>query len=105
VGIPASFALDAVPLHGLEATEEVFDGTCHYVVDTRLTVGRGRPFVKDEAVLGVAFRHAFFKNLIVFPELGDLCVYFGQIESLILLIHRYYLVFKAAKIQNPCGNL
>ena len=57
VSVPTRLTLHKEALHRLVAAEYVLDGTCHHVVDTRVTVCRGRTFEEYIFLLPLAFRH------------------------------------------------
>ena len=57
VSVPTRLTLHKEALHRLVAAEYVLDGTRHHVVDTGVTVCRGRTFEEYIFLLPLAFRH------------------------------------------------
>jgi hypothetical protein len=77
--IPARFAQYQFAFHGLETAESVFDRTSQDVVDTRFAIGGRGPFKKYKARAAFSLAHAFFKNLVFFPESEHFFVYARQV--------------------------
>ncbi len=82
VGIPAGFALYAFAFHAVIATEDVFDGPGHDVVNAGFSVGGGGAFVKDKRAIFGSLFDAFFEDIVFLPKGQHLPVYGGQVQFL-----------------------
>jgi len=71
VSVPACFADDFVPRHGLEPAHDVLAHPGHDVVDPGQAVGRGRPFVEHPVGRAFACGDAAPESVILFPEAAD----------------------------------
>ena len=80
VGVPPGLALHAVAFEGLEAAEDVFDGTRHHVVDAGLAVGAGGTLEEHVGLLGRTRGHALLKGLFVVPNGQPLLAECRQIQ-------------------------
>ena len=74
VGVPAGFPADPVALHGLIAQHGVLQRAGGHMMDARLAVGRGRPFVENKIGLAFSGAHALFQQIFFVPfvRLGKL---------------------------------
>jgi len=72
VGVPARLARHVVAAHRLVTRENVFEGTCEHVVNTRFAVRRWRALVKTEPrpILGLLQR--LCKHVMLTPKLEHL---------------------------------
>ena len=67
VGVPAGFTIHFVALAGFVTADDVFDGTCHHMVNTRHTVCRGRSFVENERGRAFALQNALTESVFAIP--------------------------------------
>ena len=67
VGIPASFSFDLKPFLGFIATENVFDGPSHHVMNTWQTISRGRSFKENIGGPSFTCTHTRLKGHRIFP--------------------------------------
>ena len=56
MGIPSSFALNDMPLHGLPSTDHVLEQPREDMMDSRLTVCRRRALEEGEGACGASAR-------------------------------------------------
>jgi len=78
--VPAGFTLYLETFHGFVAAKNILNGTSHYMVDTRHTIGRGRSFEKHERRTTFTFCHTLGENLVFVPFLQHFSVHFGKVE-------------------------
>src|SRR5690606_34941228 len=90
MGIPAPLSFHAFSLHRMVPANYIFDSAGHHVVDTRLTVGRGRSFIEYEGILRIPAFHTLFKYFLTLPKSKDVLIDRRQMKSVIFLIHKGY---------------
>ena len=69
VSIPARLAVYLVALHGAVAGDHIFDDTSENVADVRRAVCCGGTIKEGVIFAAGAVCDAFFKDLVIFPEL------------------------------------
>ena len=87
MGIPAGFTQNLIALHGAVARNHVFDYARQHMADMRLSVGCRRTVVKCICLAVISDFNAFFKYIIVFPELLNLFFPFRKVQ-----VRRYLFV-------------
>ena len=80
VGVPAGFTLNAVTLHGTQATNQIFDGSRNDMMDARLAVCSWRPLIENEGLRRVPAFDAFLEDPVVIPILEDLYFQFSKVK-------------------------
>ena len=88
VGIPARLTGNHIALHGAVSGDHILDDTGKHVSYMRLAVCRGRSVI--ECISGTAFPdlHGFPEDVVVFPELLDFLLPYGEIEvSVYFAVH------------------
>ena len=83
VSIPAGLTLHMEALHGLVATNNIFDSTRHNMMDARHTVGRRGTFVKHKTGCTFTHLHALLEEAVVLPLLEHPAIYFRQVKYII----------------------
>ncbi len=69
VGIPAGFPVYLISHHCLISADGILQSPCHYMMDTRLAVGRRRSFIKDECRFAFARVYALAEQVYFIPFL------------------------------------
>ena len=82
--IPTSLTLHLEALHRLIAVEGVLDRTSQHVVDTRMSVGRGRTLEEYELRTALTLFDRAPEHVFLSPHLQDVIVDFGQIQTTVL---------------------
>ena len=62
MSIPTSLSLYLKALHGLISEESILDGTSHYMMDTRMTIGRWRSFEEYKLRTSLSLIYAFMEK-------------------------------------------
>ncbi len=78
VRIPTRLPLHPKTLHGLVAADNILENPAQYVMDTRLSVGRRRAFIKHKVLQPLALPQTLFENPFFFPEFENLFFLFGK---------------------------
>ena len=95
MGIPSCFAQDMKTLHRLVAIESIFNRTCQHVMNTRVSICRGRTFKEYKLWTAFPFFDGAMKNVVLFPFRQYLFVSFLQIQTLMFgksFTHKYTLL-------------
>src|SRR5690606_18424699 len=103
--IPSPFSLYLITFQGFVPAKNIFDGTCHDMVDTRSSIGRRRSFKKGEGLRSFSILHGLFKDLIVLPCGEHALSYLGIINLLIFLIFFLVIYFVMSYISYHKPNV
>ena len=86
VGIPAGLTGNHISLHSTVSGDHILDNTGQHMADMGLAVGCGRSVVESVCFAFFAVLHAFFKDMVFFPELFDLFFTVDKIQIRIYLL-------------------
>ena len=88
MGIPTRFAQNFIAFHGAVTGNKVFNSAGKHMPYMRLAVSRRRPVIKGKLLPVRIFLHAFFKDVVLLPEIQHLLLALYEIQSGIhFLIH------------------
>ena len=91
--IPARFTRHFVAFHCAVSRDHIFDHTCQYMSDMRLSIGCRRSVIKSIFRTSLAVFHTFFEDIMFFPELFYLLFSFHKIQiGIYFLIHVCFLL-------------
>ena len=76
MGIPAGFSVDLIALHSLVAAHGILESPGHYVMDSRLAVGRRRAFIEYERRFSLSRVYALLEKVFLFPFFYLFVLYF-----------------------------
>ena len=78
MSIPTCLAEYLCSQLGMEAAENILEGTSHHMVDTRQPIGRRRSLIENKRFLAITKIYTLLEDIIVFPKLQYLLGYLGQ---------------------------
>ena len=84
VCVPSCFALDLKAFHRFISIKGVFDAACQYVMDTGMTVGRGRSFVENELWTAFALVDGLVEDVVFLPFGQHFFVGLWEVECFML---------------------
>ena len=93
--VPSCLAFHLETLHRFISVECIFDAPSEYMVNARMSVGRRRPFVKDELWASFFFVYRFMENVVLLPLSQHVFVGLRKIKSFVLgkfVGHILYLI-------------
>ena len=81
VRIPASLTLHLETLHRLIAVESILNSTRQHVMDTRMTVGRGRPLKEYKLRTALTLLYRAPEHVLLSPHLKDVVIHLCQVQA------------------------
>ena len=81
VCIPSGLTLDLKTLHGLVAVERILNSTRKYVVNTGVTVGRGRSLEENELGTALTLVYRAPEYILLLPTFEQVVVHLGQVQA------------------------
>ena len=90
MGIPTSLTFYLITLHGLITVEGILNGTSQHVVNTRMSISRGRTLEEYKLWTSLTFINRTPEYVFLAPHLQDIIVNLGQIQAVMfckLLCH------------------
>ena len=67
VSVPSCLTMNLIAFHRLITVESILDGSCKYVMDSRMSVSRRRSFEKYKLRTSLAFCYAAMENIFITP--------------------------------------
>ena len=77
VGVPACLAVHLVALHGLIAVKGILDAAGQHVVNSGMTICRGRSFKKDKLGTSLAFLNTTPEDIVLLPRVQHVVIHLG----------------------------
>ena len=82
VGVPSCLAVHLITLHGLITIEGILDGTGKYMMNARVTVGRGRTFEEYELWTSLTLCDGAVEDIFLIPCIEYALVGLSQIQAM-----------------------
>ena len=96
MGVPACLALHLEALHGLIAVESILQRTAQHVVNTRVSVSRGRALIEYKLRTAFTLFHRAPKDILLLPHLQHVVVRLRQVQAVVFgksLAHKISVKF------------
>jgi hypothetical protein len=97
VGIPTGLTLHLETLHGFVAVESILDTARQNVMNSGMTVGRGRSLEEYKLWATLTFRHGTPEDVLLLPHLQYVVIRLRQVQAIMLgksLTHKIIDNFK-----------
>ena len=95
--IPTGFTVHIKTLHGFISAENILDGPCHNMVNSRNTIGRRWPFIENERSVTFGHFKGLLKDAMLLPVGTDLVSDLRQVKVFIFRIFRIHQFFGVAR--------
>ena len=92
MGVPSCLAVNLVSLHRLVSVESVLNGACKHMVNSRMSVSRGRPLEEYELWTSFTFIYSLVEHVVSVPLLKYVFIHLSQIQAIVFgkfLSHNY----------------